>query len=392
MTRSIVHIDLDAFFVSVEQTLDPTLKGKPVIVGGHLRRGVVSSASYEARPYGVRSGMSLVQARRLCPQAVFVQASFSRYRQASQRFMDILNDTTPDVEPMGLDEAYLDVTGFGPAREVTLRIKERIRQELDITASAGIATCKVVAKIASDLAKPDGLIEVAPGQESSFLAPLAVGRLPGVGQKTEKVLAQKGVTTIGQLAALSLGALKQAFGAVGETLHKHANGIDESQVMPLSEAKSMGRETTFAEDTLDQGFLEATLRYLAERVGAELKSEDRQARCITLKLRYADFETVTRSYTLRTSSNHDHTIFETGKALLKKALAQRRKPVRLIGIRASNLSGEERQLEMLDTKAKKLAQVDEAVDHIRHRYGFDSIQTGRTLTLKKERSEDNKQR
>jgi len=383
MVRTIIHIDLDAFFVSVEQVLDPTLKGKPVIVGGHSPRGVVSSASYEARPYGVRASMPLAQARRLCPQAIFLPANFPRYCQASQRFMDILKDVTPDVEPLGLDEAYLDVTCGGSAREIASRLKNRIRQELGITASVGIASCKVAAKVASDLSKPDGLLEVAPGKECSFLAPLAVDKLPGVGKKTKGVLAEMGITTIGQLAALPVSVLRQTFGVVGETLHQYANGIDEREVMPPGEAKSVGRETTFAEDTLAQSFLEAKLRYLSEQVGAELRDENRQARCITLKLRYADFHTVTRSQTLRKASADDNTIFRVAAQLLRKALSQRQKPVRLIGVRASRLMGAERQLEMLDTRAEKLLRLDRAIDRIRRKYGFDAIQTGRTLTLKK---------
>jgi len=378
---AIIHVDLDAFFVSVEQALDPTLKGKTVIVGGHSPRGVVSSASYEARSYGIRAGMPLTQAHRLCPQAIFLQGEFSRYYQASQRFMDILKDMTPDVEPLGLDEAYLDVSGFGPAREIALQMKRRIKQELDLTASVGIASCKVVAKVASDLSKPDGLLEVAPGEERTFLAPLPVGKLPGVGKKTKRLLEEMGVTTIGQLAALPSSILRQTFGVAGATLHQYANGIDESKVEAVTQVKSIGRETTFAEDTLDRGFLEAMLRYLSEQVGAELREQDKQARCITLKLRYADFETIARSRTLRGTTNRDHIIFEVGTQLLEKALSQSRKLVRLIGIRVSNFIGAERQLEMIDATANKLEQVDKAVEHIRQKHGFASIQTGRTLTL-----------
>ena len=378
---SIIHVDLDAFFVSVEQSLDPTLKGKIVIVGGHSPRGVVSSASYEARAHGVSAGMPLALAHRLCPQAIFLQGDFSRYYQASRRFMDILKDITPDVEPLGLDEAYLDVSGFGSAREIALQMKRRIKQELDLTASVGIASCKVVAKVASDLAKPDGLLEVVPGEERSFLAPLPVSKLPGVGKKTKRVLEGMGVTTIGQLAALPSRMLRQTLGVAGETLHRYANGIDESKVEPLTEVKSIGREITFAEDTLDRGFLEAMLRHLSEQVGAELRWHDKQGRCITLKLRYADFETITRSRTLKGATNRDHTIFEIGNRLLQKALSQSKRLVRLIGIRVSNLTGVERQLEMLDATANKLEQVDKAVEHIRQRHGFASIQTGRTLPL-----------
>jgi len=378
---SIIHVDLDAFFVSVEQSLDPTLKGKIVIVGGHSPRGVVSSASYEARAYGVSAGMPLALAHRLCPQAIFLQGDFSRYCQASQRFMDILKDITPDVEPLGLDEAYLDVSGFGSVRGIALQMKRRIKQKLDLTASVGIASCKVVAKVASDLAKPNGLLEVALGQERSFLAPLSISKLPGVGKKTKRVLEGLGVTTIGQLAAIPSMMLRQNFGVGGETLHRYANGIDESKVEPLTEVKSIGRETTFAEDTLDRGFLEAMLRHLSEQVGAELRWQDKQGRCITLKLRYADFDTITRSRTLKGTTNRDHPIFEIGNQLLQKAISQSQRLVRLIGIRVSNLTGVERQLEMLDATANKLERVDKAVEHIRQRHGFASIQTWRTLPL-----------
>ena len=213
--------------------------------------------------------------------------------------MGVLRDITPCVEPLGLDEAYLDVSGCESAPTIALQIKSRIKQELDLTASVGIASCKVVAKVASDLAKPDGLLEVAPGEERSFLAPLPVNKLPGVGRKTQQALEEMGVATIGQLATLPSPVLRQAFGVVGETLHRHANGIDGSKVEPLAIVKSIGRETTFAEDTLDRGFLAAMLGYLSEQVGAELRWQDKQARCITLKLRYADFETITRSRTFK---------------------------------------------------------------------------------------------
>ena len=381
MASSIIHIDLDAFFVSVEQARDPVLKGKPVVVGGNpARRGVVASASYEARSYGIHAGMPLVVAQRRCPQAIFLQGNFSRYYQASEKFMGILRNITPYVEPSGLDEAYLDMTGCESVREIALQIKSRIKQELDLTASVGIASCKMVAKVAADLAKPNGLLEVIPGEERSFLAPLPVDKLPGVGKKTQGALEEMGVVTVGQLAALPSRVLRQAFGVVGETLHRYANGIDESKVEPLAIVKSIGRETTFAEDTLDRGFLEAMLGYLSEQVGTELRWQDKQARCITLKLRYADFETIARSRTFEGATNDDHVIFEIGNRLLEKTLFQSQKLVRLIGIRASNLTGAE-QLNLLDSTPNR--QVNKAIDHIRQRYGFASIQRGRTLTLEK---------
>lgn len=386
MVQQILHIDLDAFFASVEQFLEPKLQGKPVVVGGHVHnRGVVASASYEARAFGIRSAMPLVTAHRLCPQAIFVTANFPRYRDASVRFMNILADFSPYLEPAGLDEAYLDITGletiYGPPLYLGSRLKERIKTELGLITSIGIASCKVVAKIASDLSKPNGLLLVAHGEERSFLAPLPIGKLPGVGKKTGQVLKEMGVNTIGELAALPLERVKSSLGTVGIVIHRYANGIDDRKVEPPGIAKSISRETTFAEDTLGQRFLVASLSRLCEWVGAELRQEGRLARCITLKLRYADFQTVTRSRTLKEASDADQTIFAIGLQLLEKALAQRRQLVRLLGIEVSNLVGEGRQLNMFDPSAERLERLNRAIDNIRRKYGFGSIQTGRTLCL-----------
>ncbi len=381
MIRQILHVDLDAFFVSVEQALRPSLKGKPVIVGGNPPRGVVASASYEARAQGVRAGMPLSRAHRLCPQAISLQVDFPRYRQVSEKFMNILADFSPYIEPVGLDEAYLDVTGSGSATEIASILKSRIKSELALTATVGIACCKVVAKIASGLAKPDGLLEVKPGKERGFLAPLLVARLPGVGKKTGQILRGMGVVTIGQLAALPLPLLRHTFGISGETLYRYANGIDQSEVEPPSPAKSISRETTFAEDTLDFSLLEAMLGCLSERVGDELRCQNRRARCITLKLKYADFKEITRSHILKVACQADQVIFEIGLGLLEKALAKSHKPVRLIGIKVSNLVGEEPQLSMLDSATEKLEKLDHVIDHIRRRYGYSLIQRGRTLSF-----------
>ena len=383
----IMHIDLDAFFVSVEQVLNPELKGKPVVVGGKPdRRGVVASASYEARAFGLHAGMPLSTASRLCPQATFIEGSFSKYRDASQKFMTILADFSPFLEPVGLDEAYLDATGFesiyGSIHQMAVAIKQRIKDELGLCASVGIAGCKVVAKVASELSKPDGLLEVAAGEEPSFLAPLPIAKLPGIGKKTEQILRGLGINTIGNLSVTPLSALKSHFGASGELLYRLSNGIDDRKVEPPGTAKSISRETTFGKDTKDRSLLKATLRYLSERVGADLRRRSKQARCITLKLRYADFTTITRSFTLRQTSDTDQTIFDTGEKLLKKALLAEKQPVRLIGIGVSNLTEPGRQLDMLDSSAQRLEQLDKAIDRIRKRYGFTAIQTGRTLRLK----------
>ena len=385
MARTVMHIDIDAFFVSAEQALNPELQGKPVVVGGRPdQRGVVASASYEARAFGLHAGMPLTTACRLCPQATFIEGSFAKYRDASQRFITILADFSPYLEPVSLDEVYLEATGFesiyGSIWQMAVAIKQRIKNELGLCASVGIASCKVVAKVAAELSKPDGLLEIARGEECSFLAPLPIAKLPGIGKKIERILNGLGIHTIGELAIMPLGALKSHFGASGELLHRYASGIDDRKVEPPSAAKSISRETTFGKDTKDCSLLKATLRYLSERVGVELRQGGKQARCVTLKLRYADFTTITRRHTLRQASNTDQAIFDTGLKLLKGA--QEKQPVRLIGIGVSSLVEPGRQLDMLDASAERQEQLNRAIDRIRNKYGFTAIQTGRTLLLK----------
>lgn len=382
-----MHIDLDAFFVSVEQVFNPELKGKPVVVGGKPdRRGVVAAASYEARTFGLHSGMPLVTAVRLCPQAIFIEGNFRRYRDASENFMAILSDFSPFIEPMGLDEAYLDVTGFeslhGNIRQMALTIKQRVKNEIGLIASIGIAPCKVVAKVASDYSKPDGLIEIVRGKESDFLAPMPIGNLPGVGKKTEQILRGLGIKSIGQLADMSPNTLKSRFGVFGETLYRFANGIDDRNVLLPEDARSISRETTFARDSRNTVFLEATLRYLGERVGAELREYKKQAKCVSIKLRYADFTTITRTKSIKQTFNSDQIIFEVGIELLQRALQVDKQLVRLIGIGVSNLTEPEKQLSMFDSATPRQDKLNQTVDRIRLKYGFTAIQTGRTLYLK----------
>jgi len=382
-----MHIDLDAFFVSVEQAANPELRGKPVVVGGKPgSRGVVATASYEARAFGLHSAMPISIAVRLCPHAIFIEGNYHHYAQVSKMFMAILADFSPFLEPMGLDEAYMDATGFeslhGTIRQMALKIKQRVKDELGIVASIGIATCKVAAKVASDESKPDGLIEIPPGGEAAFLAPLAVRKLPGVGKKTEQDLTGLGVRTIGQLARIPLPALESRFGAFGDMLHRHANGIDNSSVTPPEEAKSISRETTFEVDTHDMVFLSATLRYQAERVGADLRNAGKQAKCVSIKVRYADFTTITRQRTLPQLTDLDQTIFEIGNNLLEKAVADNRLAIRLIGIGVSNLSEPGMQLSLMNNTDQRLEKLNCAVDRIRDKYGFAAIQTGRTINIK----------
>ena len=393
MARCIFHIDLDAFFVSVEQALNPKLKGKPVIVGGYPeRRGVVTSASYEARTFGIHAGMPSAKARRLCPQAIFIRSHFLRYKDASAKFMQILGDFSPYIEPIGLDEAYLDVTGceesYGSPQKLALVIKERINKELNLTASVGIATCKVVAKIASDLSKPDGLLEIAPGEEQAFLSPLPIARLPGVGKKTEQALREMGITTIGELASLTLDNIKRQFGATGAVLHSYARGIDDREVEAPGEAKSISQELTFAHDTLDRNFLEANLHSLCQEVCQDLRSQNKRAKCVAIRLRYADFKTITRQVTLKEASDVTHVVFTTAQQLLSKALVQKEKSVRLIGIRISSLVGEGKQLPMFDLEMKKPEHLDKAIDKIRSKYGATAIKTGNGIST--EGSQENR--
>jgi DNA polymerase-4 len=381
MARCIFHIDLDAFFVSVERTFGPELEGRPVIVGGDPdSRGVVSSASYEARPFGIHAGMPVSTARRLCPQAVLIRANFPRYREASSRFMEILADFSPDLEPLGLDEAYLDVTGcgepYGSAVEIARAVKQRTSKELKLTASVGIATCKVVAKIASALCKPDGLLEILPEQEQAFLNPLPIAKLPGIGEKTEQSFKEMGITTIGELALLPVGAVKRRFGAMGAVLHSYARGIDDREVAPSGVAKSLSQELTFARDTLDRDFLEANLHSLCHQVCQDLRSQNKTARCVAIKLRYSDFQTITRQETLNQASDVTQVLFATAKQLLGKTLVQERKPLRLIGIRLSGLVGHDKQLSMFDSRAQKPQRLDKAMDRIRSKYGPAAIKTG----------------
>lgn len=382
-----MHVDLDAFFVSVEQVLNPELKGKPVVVGGDPNgRGVVACASYEAREYGLKAGMSLAVAKRLCPHTIFMGGNFCSYRDASKAFMGILAEYTPEIESAGIDEAYLDLSGFealyGPAKETAIEIKQRINSELGITASIGIASSKVVAKVASDLYKPDGLVEVLPGEESSFLAPLSVAKLPCVGSKTESALKRMGLKTIGELGRLPLSLLKHSFGVHGEVMYRYANGIDCRKLALHALRKSISRETTLNEDTSDRLFLNAVLHYLGEKVGASLRSQDKHAKCITVKVRYADFESITRSRTLSEAINTDRDIYEFGRCLLDRALGQRTAPVRLIGIGVSNLT-EGIQLKMFDSYTETLNRLNRAIDSIRGKHGFTTIGVGRTLPLRR---------
>lgn len=387
--RRIFHIDLDAFFVAVERVLDPSLEGKPVAVGGKPgSRGVVACASYEARKYGLRAGTPTAKAYRLCPHAIYLEGHFHHYREYSGAFMEILGRYSPFLEPVGIDEAYLEMTGFeslyGPLRDAAVRIKRDVREELGIVASVGIASCKVAAKVASDHDKPDGLTEVPSGGDAAFLSSLSVGGLPGIGPKTAEVLVRRlGISTVGELAQVSPMVLRRNFGVWGDSLHLWANGRDASLVTYVAEPpKSISRETTFPQDVADRRTLLATLRYLAERVGAGLREEGKRTRCVSVKVRYGDFRTVTHQCSVRTPVSHDEAIFETGVSLLLRTLKERPGRVRLIGIGVADLTEDAPQLGLFDAPVERMERLSCTLDAVRRKHGFTSIQRGRTLSLR----------
>jgi len=357
-TRTILHVDLDAFFASVEQRDRPELRGRPVIVGGGgpNQRGVVSAASYEARKFGVHSAMPLRTAGRLCPQGVFLPVDGRKYQQASREVMAILRRFTPQVQPISIDEAFLDVTAsralFGDGPEIAQAIKDAVRDEVRLTASVGVAATKLVAKIASDLRKPDGLVVVPPGGEAAFLAPLPISRLWGVGEKTAASLLDYGVRTIGDLAGLDPAVLERRFGKHGASLVARANGIDPDPVATGEPAKSIGHEHTFLG--------------MADGVAWRLRASGLKAVTITIKLRDSGFNTITRQVGLDVPADLTEPIYEAALALVRKELHGQR--IRLVGVTASNFRDRD-QLALFGGEDPKRHQAAEALDTIRRKYG-----------------------
>lgn len=379
--RTILHADLDAFYASVEVLDDPTLRGKPVIVGGDPgARGVVSAASYEARRYGVHSAMPLRTAARLCPDGVFLRGHPDRYRELSEQVMRIFGSYTPLVEPISLDEAFLDVTAsaaaFGDGETIAGAIKDRVLSEAGLVVSVGVATNKLCAKVASDLRKPDALVVVPPGEEAAFLAPLPVSRLWGVGPRAQEALREFGVTTIGQLAALPQSTLRRRFGQHGGDLSTRAHGIDPSPVVPLQEPKSIGHEHTFDRDVIDRSRLDATLLDLADSVASRLRHHRLVASAVQLKLRYEGFETLTRQMPLRRAVRESEPLYAAAMALLDRTLVTGR-GVRLIGLTAIGLSSSQ-QLTLFDA-AERTDRLAASIDAVRKRFGERAIIRARLL-------------
>ncbi len=377
-SASILHVDLDAFYASVEQLLDPGLRGRPVIVGGLGNRGVVSAASYEAREFGVHSAMPMARARRACPQAVFLSPRFAEYERFSAQVMEIMRSITPLVEPLSLDEAFLDVAGarrrLGDGPTIASLIRSRIRAETGLVASVGVATTKFLAKIASDCSKPDGLLVVEPGAEAEFLHPLPVGRLWGVGPATRTRLDALGVRTVGEIARLPEAALVAALGeAHGLHLAQLARNVDDRAVVAERVAKSIGNEETFAADVHERAELERELVRLADRVGSRLRHAGYEARTITLKLRFGDFRTITRSRTLPEPTALASAIRANARELLAPIGLE--PGVRLLGVSGSQLvvpAPRQGVLDLTDDRAddrERRGALEAAVDSVRARFG-----------------------
>ena len=374
--RAITHVDMDAFYAAVEQRDRPELRGKPVIVGAEPSgRGVVSAASYEARVYGVRSAMPISTAARLCPHGAFVPVDMAKYQRVSAEIMAILDGFSPLVEPISVDEAFVDLTGteslFGPPEEAVRAIKRRIREATSLTASAGLAPNKFLAKIASDLRKPDGLVVVPQGGEAAFLAPLAIGRLWGVGKVMAEALSGLGITTIGQLQRMPRPVLVRRFGEHGAGLHDLAFGRDDRPVEPYTAPKSMGAEETFEADCRDPARLATVLREQAERVARELRESGVASARLTLKLRFSDFHTITRAVTAEPTQDGLE-LYRRARTLLDRERLDQ--PIRLIGLSASGLGrAGAGQLSLLDPTALRRERLARVVDGLAARFGDDVV-------------------
>jgi DNA polymerase-4 len=381
--RAILHVDMDAFYASVEQRDDPRLRGKPVAVGGAARRGVVCAASYEARPFGVRSAMPVSRALRLCPQLIVIPPDFAKYAAVSDRIFEIFNSFTPEVEGLSLDEAFLDVTRsqalLGTPLQQARDIKDRVRAQTQLTASVGIAEVKFAAKIASELCKPDGLLEVPLGQVREFLAPLPASRLWGVGPRTDEELQRLGLRKIGDVARADPAYLEARLGSAGPWLHDLANGIDPREVESDAKAKSVGAEETF-EDDLEGEELLPFIHEQALRVGARLRRAGVCARSVHLKVKYADFRIQTRQETLPAPTDDSAEIYRVASRLLTK---MEERPIRLTGVHAGDLGTKAPQLGLFDGDRKKRERLNRSLDAIAEKFGDGAVLPADLLARKK---------
>jgi DNA polymerase-4 len=381
--RAIIHVDMDAFYASVEVMDNPALAGKPVIVGGTPEtRGVVAAASYEARKFGVHSAMSSYRAHTLCPHGVFILPRMSRYVEISRNIHHILEAFTPLIEPISIDEAFLDVTGsqslLGTPPEIGRAIKRRIRDEIGLVASIGVAPNKFLAKLASDLEKPDGFVVVTQEEAQARLAPLPVSRLWGVGKKTEAVLVAAGIHTIGDVVRADYAKLERLVGSYAPHMQELARGLDDRDVVPDAEAKSIGAENTFPHDIADAGALRAELDLLSERVAERARHAGVVGQTVNLKARYADFVTVTRAFTLPESTSESVAIRGAARRLLEERLDRQGRALRLLGVSLSNLShAGEVSGNLFDTpRSTRNRTLDGVMDGLRRRFGAGAVRRG----------------
>jgi DNA polymerase IV len=381
--RQIIHVDMDAFYASVEQLDNPDLAGKAVIVGGAAdKRGVVSAASYEARRFGVHSAMPMSQAVRLCPQGVILPVRMKRYVGLSRQIHSIFQTYTPQIEPISLDEAFMDVTGsvglFGDAERIGREIKQQIKGQLGLVASVGIASNKFLAKLASDLDKPDGFVIVPDEQRQAILDPLPVSRIWGIGKVTGKTLTSRGIHTIGQLRERPLSILRKILGNQTEHVLNLAQGLDDRPVESDREAKSISSEQTFAQDVKDREFLLSVLVHQVEEVAHRLRASALQAKTVTLKLRYGNFKTITRRSTLEYPTNLTSLLWQEATDIFEQWHAKSARPLRLLGFGVSGLSDEGTGQKPLfaDPEEEKQKRLDRAFDAVRNRYGSKALKHG----------------
>jgi DNA polymerase-4 len=389
LSSSILHIDMDAFFVSVELLARPELRGKPVVVGGQPdQRGVVSAASYEARKFGIQSAMPLRTAGRLCPHAIFLDGHHDLYGKWSDRIAAILAKYSPVVEMASIDEAYLDLAGtermHGPPLAAAHKLIKEIGTTTQLPCSGGLSATRLVSKVASEQAKPRGLVWVPPGAEAKFLAPLSVRKIPGIGKVTEAGLNALGIHTVGQLAEWPLEKLEEGFGQWGTALYRKARGQDSYEFFIDAEPKSISHNQTFGTDTDDRDQIDSTLSYLCQKAAKRLRDSGLYTRTITLTLRYADFKTITRSKTLPEPANLDVIVLSTIQSLFTRAWDTKQK-IRLLGVALSEFTSATArgQLDLLDAaRREKLERLTRAADKLRDRFGFSKVQLGGSLSVK----------
>jgi DNA polymerase-4 len=392
---TILHVDMDAFYASVEQRDDPSLRGQPVIVGGVKGRGVVCAVSYEARKFGVRSAMPTAMAQKLCPHGIFLPLRMKHYSEISRQLRAIFLSFTPLVEPLSLDEAFLDVHGceglFGPAPEIARQIKTRIKAETDLIASVGVAPNKFLAKLASDHGKPDGFVVLPAEKVTEFLTPLPIGRIWGVGAKGEKRLHALGIRTIGELAAIPEKTLIEHFGDNGRSMWRLAHGQDGRTVVPDREAKSISTETTFSHDIGDRQVLRNILRNLVDELASRMRHEGLRGRTIDVKLRSSDFQTRTRSRSLAEATNVTEIIWRAAVEIFEKSLTAAMLPLRLLGVGAVKLTYDEPTQRQLFGEDRHEA-LDTTIDAIRGQFGSTAIHRGSQLDRTETRQQESPER